>query len=524
MENDETSPLRKTPKQYDQSAQRSSPDKSKSATSSSSSTATASAKMPASFAGALIPVAPTSKPSNIEKVATSAPPAARCTPTSVASSGKASAASATSQRSVGSSIGSTTLFPSDIRPVGDKMVFAQRKSGMMGALAGSATKHRMAVRSPSKGGTSGRSSPSSGHSSSRSSSSDVSPCPLDICKQRAGVAQSAGRQATTGGSSTPTRTGGTSGTTDGTTGGTRTGTTGRGGTTGGKTAVTTRQPMPKITFEKRSDDECMGGVVRWAEKCDRHVVRRQPWNCTRWTESKLQHPNMIGRPAWEPDPNVYVGTTREQKQQPLYSTSKANCDHCEKRFCGGGLNPNFAPPPAHDSPCCNCCAGGGGRPAASPYDNWGQPQGPPQPAVPDNIPFMRAPQCPEDHLFDTPTRCQARFGMGQSSSGGGAGGLQPPPPSKGPPGGYPGMSQHMVTNVMKLPLTSKTDAANGGSGGSGGRNYLSLAAADPRFSNIVSHISGFDSQLTVPLNTNYMGYSQKYPQDVIKQGEAKSDS
>lgn len=522
MENDETSPLRKTPKlqKYD-SSKRSTPDKSAtssvaSAASSSAAAAAAAAavvtKVPSSFAGALIPVAPTSaaRQTNLEKVATTAA-CGRYTPSSSAAG---SATSARSDASVGSSIGSTTLFPSNIRPVGDKMVFAQRSKsgggggGIAAGLAAGAAKSRSAGRSPAKGSAGGasssRSSPSSGRSPSASSSSEGS-CPLEVCRQRAGLASSTGRQ------QAPTGGGGGS-------------TTPRVAATAGKTAATAgRQPMPKIAFEKRSDDECMGGVVRWAEKCERHVVRRQPWNCTRWTESKLQHPNMIGRPAWEPDPNVYVGTTREQKQQPLYSTSKANCDHCDKRFCGGGLNPNFAPPPAHDSPCNCCCGGGGGGGGGgrgSPYDtnNWGQPQGPQQQATgPDNIPFMRAPQCPEDHLFDTPTRCQVRFGMGPPPSSSG-GGMQQPP-MKGP-SGYPSMNQHMVTNVLKIPLTSRqqpTEAANG-------RNYPApVASADARFSNIMSHISGFDSQLTVPLNTNYLGYSQKYPQDIIKPGESKND-
>lgn len=328
-------------------------------------------------------------------------------------------------------------------------------------------------------------SPDTGHSRSINTSSPAIRCPLDVCKMRAGLLAS----------SSPVTSRATSPTT-------------AHSQVDLERLTETARPIrkdevsfrPKTTFPKREDDECSGGVVRWADVCV-HSKKRQAWNWTRWND-----------PYYAGGIGCCGGYT-----QP--TSAARQCDCCDKKYRYPQPNANSVTPQ------------NGGR-------NSGYYNLPPV----NDIPFMQPPICPEDMQnmpnVQTPVRCHARYGVAQPPPGQQQQNrydMNPPLPTSG----YH-QNHHEVVNSAPLPSgyqLSRYDVANLAQPSRYQRNGyealnpmvhidkapFSVVSRKPSDMEVkvVSHISGFNSQVTVPLNTNYVGYTQKYPQDLVKPSDGK---
>lgn len=248
---------------------------------------------------------------------------------------------------------------------------------------------------------------------------------------------------------------------------------------------------PKL-FREREDDECSGGIVRWADTCVHE--KRPAWKSTRWSDSGSgTDSGSYGRTSFN---NNYP-------QQPTICQCEKKDRHPQNMIKAAIQNNG------HDTE----------------YYN--------QTSITD-IPFMQPPVCSEDNgmqnvqSIQTPPRCHNRFGIPPPPPGHQLNrydSINPPLPSK-----YNQSSQDVINTTVptRYQYTSK-NPRHPANYEQNDFNVLDPALdenkAVPKKPDgnikLISHISGFESQLTVPLNTNYVGYTQKYPQDLVRHNDKK---
>lgn len=345
------------------------------------------------------------------------------------------------------------------------------------------------------------------------SESSSSPCPLEICKMRAGLVASdvSSTSSSTTTKSTPSPI---------------------------TESTSTKEPVTrsKLTFSTRPEEECSGGIVRWSEKCDSHNEKRPPWKMARWNkmnnktlphpippESRhstpypnsglmpphiglpppmaqsmpFPHPAPAAYPPPFPDPSVsaypmsYSQPQMSSHQQMGQIPIPKGCECCDKRYCyrpGGFVYDKFT----------------GQLVKVSTYRRK---------TSKEEIPFLVPPDCPENNQngqqsYETPHRCQARYGTVTSK--------------------YKQQNNLKVTNHFgQIPEYVSHGLLNPHLQSAGTNNISNISRNSNNVNskaNLMSHISGFESQLTVPSSINYIGYSQKYPQNVLKFANSKRDS
>lgn len=264
------------------------------------------------------------------------------------------------------------------------------------------------------------------------------------------------------------------------------------GTTKPANQTRRKSPSRPKLFREREDDECSGGIVRWADTCVHE--KRPAWKSTRWSDSGS---------------GTDSGSCSGQSFSNNHPQQTTVCQ-CEKKD-------------RHPQNMRKAAIQNNGQDTE--YYN--------QTSITD-IPFMQPPVCPEDNgmqnaqNIQTPPRCHARFG------------IPPPPPghllnrydSINPP--LPSKYNQSSQDVMNTAIPSRyqyisKNTRNPSNYEQNDFNVLDSALdenkAFPKKPDgnikLISHISGFESQLTVPLNTNYVGYTQKYPQDLVRHNDKK---
>jgi hypothetical protein len=178
------------------------------------------------------------------------------------------------------------------------------------------------------------------------------------------------------------------------------------------------------------------------------------------------------------------------KRQPPWGGSRWSEPGCHEYApsCGGGgggygANSYQAQAPAPRGPKCNGC-----DKKYCYYPGMKSQQARNQNDAMQHMPFMYPPSCPEDSQASgnghQPSRCNSRYGQPISLAA----------------------HQQNYNNRYANP----SEGINPPAKPCNPKNPFNMNIS------LVSHISGFEPPMFQPINSHYAGYSQKYPQDVIK--------